>query len=163
MKKMMALLSAAVLFSCSQKGKEAGGNKLETEEANPAYKAAVIKTDIITLQTFEQIPMEMQGCNAIFVADTAYSLPQYVFASNQKNMAFIRLNNKLTELKLAKRTHVDKQTIRELYNAEGMEVEVKIAPAKKTGDNKWTHNGILIIRKDGQQEDINITGKLKCQ
>ena len=158
----MALLSLAVLFSCSQNGKEAEGHEIKSEDANPAYKAAVIETAVITLKTFEQIPMEMQGCNAVFVADTAYSLPQYVFASNRESMAFVRLNNKLTELRLVKRTNNDKQTINELYEGDGMEVEVKISPVKKTGNNEWTHKGILVIRKEGQQEDIDITGKVGC-
>ena len=157
----MALLSVVILFSCSEIGSETDENKLETEEANPAYEAAVIKTDEITLQTFEQLPMEMQGCNTLFVVDTSYSLPQYVFASNQKNMAFVRLNNKLTELKLVKRTNIDKRTVNELYAGEGMEAEIKITKDRNDKET-WNHKGVLIIRKEGQQEDISITGRIGC-
>ena len=157
----MALLSVVILFSCSEIGSETSENKLQTEEANPAYEVAVIKTDEITLQTFEQLPMEMQGCNTLFVVDTGYSLPQYVFASNQKNMAFVRLNNKLTELKLVKRTNIDKRTVNELYAGEGMEAEIKITKDRNDKET-WNHKGVLIIRKEGQQEDISITGRIGC-
>lgn len=161
MEKIVALLGFVVLFSCSQRNNK-NGNQLTTEDANPAYQAAVIKTDEITLQTFEQLPMEMQGCTVLFVSDTNYALPQYVFASNQKDMAFIRLNNKLTELKLVRRSSGEQESTTELYKAEGLELEINTRKNADAGEESWNKRGVLIIRKNGQQEKVQVTGRMGC-
>jgi hypothetical protein len=87
---------------------------------------------------------------------------EYYFVSNLKGVAFIKLNNRLMELKLVKQTNVDKYTVNELYINDEVEVDLKIQQLPEGTYANWDYNGVLIVRRGMEREVINISGKLGC-
>lgn len=156
------MLFSLFLLACSQNDKGTAKHVLKTEEANAAQSAPLVNPNGIGVQLFQNLPVEIKECNGLFVIDTAAAVRQYVFASDLKGKGFLMMDNKMVELKLIKQTNIDKKTMNELYTNEDLEVELKITLDKRLAEKVWNYNGVLVIKKEGREEAINITGKLGC-
>jgi hypothetical protein len=155
------ILFSLFLLSCSENNK---GSKdvLQNEEANTAENATLVNPNGIGIQLFKTLPPQIKQCSGLFVIDTAAAVKQYVFVNDLKGKAFLMMDDKLMELKLVKQTNIDKKTMNELYVSEDLEVELKITLDKNLGANAWNYNGVLVVKKEGREEAINVTGKLGC-
>ena len=160
---MRAFLAFLMVFfaSCSGNG-NSEKSSLNSLDSNTANNSLTVNQGEIIVQSFSQVPSIINNCSALFVLDTAVNTThQYVFVSNLKGIAFIKLNNRLMELKLIKQTNVDKYTVNELYGNDEVEVDLKIKQLE--GNNaEWNYNGVLIIRRGAKREAVAIAGKLGC-
>ena len=157
----LLILFSLFLLACSEDNK---GDKsvLKTEETNTAQNAALVNPNGVGIQFFENLPKDIKQCSGLFVIDTAAATKQYVFANDLKGKGFLMIDNKLIKLDLIKQTNINEKTMNELYVGEGLEVELKITQDKELGEKAWNYNGVLVVKKEGREEAINITGKLGC-
>ena len=153
-----------ILFTaCNSNDITSERNSLNSLDSNTANNTATINSDKIVVQGFTQIPSIINGCSGLFVTDTTNEKGrEYYFVSNLKGVAFIKLNNRLMELKLVKQTNVDKYTVNELYMNDEIEVDLKIKQLPEGTDANWNYNGVLIVSRGSDREVINISGKLGC-
>jgi hypothetical protein len=152
-----------VLFSACTNENNGETSSLSSLDSNTANNPLAINSDKILIQGFTQMPSIINNCSALFVKDTMGNGPkEYYFVSDLKGTAFIKLNNRLMELKLLKQTNVDKYTVNELYANEEVEVDLKIKQIKEETNTGWNYSGVLIIRRGTEREAINIAGKLGC-
>ena len=152
-----------VLFTaCSGTG-NSEKSSLNSLDSNTANNTLTVDSNEILIQRFSQVPSIINNCSGLFVLDTTVSaMHEYVFVTNLKGVAFIRLNNRLMELKLIKQTNVDKFTVNELYVNDEVEVELKIKQLEEDKNVEWNYNGVLIIKRDAKREAVAIAGKLGC-
>ena len=153
-----------VLFTaCTGNNSTGEKNSLSSIDSNTANNTVVIDTDQIIIQAFTQLPSIINNCSALFVNDTTREQNQeYYFVANLKGVAFIKLNNRLMELKLVKQTNIDKYTVNELYVNDEVEVDLKIKQLKEDSNAMWNYNGVLVVRRGSKSEAISIAGKLGC-
>ena len=153
-----------ILFTaCNSNDNTSEKSSLNSLDSNTANNTAPINADKIVVQGFTQIPSIINGCSGLFVTDTTHEeMREYYFVSNLKGVAFIKLNNRLMELKLVKQTNVDKYTVNELYMNDEIEVDLKIKQLPEGTDANWNYNGVLIVSRGSDREVINISGKLGC-
>jgi hypothetical protein len=157
-------VSLMVVFTACNSNVDPGEkSSLSSLDSNTANNTATINADKIMIQGFTQIPSIINGCSGLFVTDTINEKGrEYYFVSNLKGVAFIKLNNRLMELKLVKQTNVDKYTVNELYVNDEVEVDLKIKQLPEGADANWNYNGVLIVTRGSGREVINISGKLGC-
>ena len=156
------MLLAIVFIACTSKNGGEEKNSLSSIDSNTANNAASPTTDEILIQSFTQLPSIVKQCSALFVHDTSETaVPEYYFVSNLKGVAFIKINNRLMELKLVRQTNIDKYTVNELYLNEEVEVDLKITQVDEENAT-WNYQGVLVVERDGKKESINISGKLGC-
>jgi len=160
MRKILVVL--IVLFSACTQGNKGETSSLSSLDSNTANNSTTNNSDKILIQGFTQMPSIINNCSALFVIDTSENAKEYFFVSNLKGVAFIKLNNRLMELKLIKQTNVDKYTINELYVNDEIEVDLKIKQLKEAADTQWNYSGVLVVRRGSEREAINISGKLGC-
>src|SRR5215203_1876833 len=100
---MKALLMVLVIVftACSGNG-NSKKNSLNSLDSNAANNTLATSVSEILIQRFTQIPSIANNCTALFVTDTANAMQEYVFVTDLKGLAFIKLNNRLMELKLIK-------------------------------------------------------------
>ena len=153
-----------LLFTaCNSNDNSSEKSSLNSLDSNTANNTATINADKIVVQSFAQIPSIINGCSGLFVTDTINEKArEYYFVSNLKGVAFMKLNNRLMELKLVKQTNVDKYTINELYVNDEVEVDLKIKQLGEGTDANWDYNGVLIVTRGLDREAITIFGKLGC-
>ena len=153
-----------VLFTaCTGNNSTGEKNSLNSIDSNTANNALANNTDQILIQAFIQLPSVINNCSALFVNDTTREQNQeYYFVSNLKGVAFIKLNNRLMELKLVKQTNIDKYTVNELYVNDEVEVDLKIKQLKEDSNAAWNYSGVLVVRRGPKREAISIAGKLGC-
>lgn len=153
-----------ILFTaCTSNNGTGEKSSLSSIDSNTANNAPAINTHEILIQGFTQLPSIINNCSALFVNDSTRQVGQeYYFVSNLKGVAFIKLNNRLMELKLVKQTNIDKYTVNELYVNDEVEVDLKIKQLKEDANATWNYNGVLIVRRGQKREAISITGKLGC-
>ena len=157
-------VSLIVVFTaCNSNADPGEKSSLNSLDSNTANNTATNNSDKMVVQGFTQIPSIINGCSGLFVTDTTNEkVIEYYFVSNLKGVAFIKLNNRLMELKLVKQTNVDKYTVNELYMNDEIEVDLKIKQLPDGTDANWDYNGVLIVRRGQDREVINISGKLGC-
>ena len=138
------------LFACQQSGNKQEQNTLTAVDSNAASNVVLNESEGIVLQTFSQIPIAVKACSGLFISDTATEFSNnYIIATNLKGTAFIKLNNRLLEMKLIRQTNIDSTTIYELYSNEEIEVDLKMKHMNRLEEeNKY--NGVLIIRRNGK-------------
>ena len=156
------LVVLVFLFTaCTNKNGET--SRLSSIDSNAANNTLRIETDKILIQGFTQMPSIINNCSALFVNDTTNEgANEYYFVTDLKGTAFIKLNNRLMELKLVMQTNVDKYTVNELYANDEVEVDLKIKQLKEKNDSQWNYSGVLIVRRGSEREAINISGKIGC-
>ncbi len=138
-------------------------SSLSSIDSNTANNTLSINLDKILIQSFKQLPSIINNCSAVFVTDTASAQSQgYYFVSNLKGIAFVKINDRLMELRLVKQTNTDKYTVNELYVNDEIEVELKIRQLGDGMDAEWNYQGVLIVTRGTDKEVINISGKLGC-
>ena len=161
MQRIFAFL-AVFFIACTSDNGASEKSRLSSIDSNTANNSPSVNTDHIIIQGFTQLPSIINSCSAVFVNDTANGHQEYFFVSNLKGVAFIKLNNRLMELKLIKQTNFDKYTVNELYVNEEIEVDLKIRQLEEGTENPWNYEGVLIVKRGNMREAINISGKLGC-
>lgn len=157
------LVFLTVLFAACSGNGNSEKNSLNSLDSNTANNTSATTTNEIIIQSFTQIPFIVTNCSGLFVKDTAANAShEYAFVTDLKGMGFIKINNRLMELKLIKQTNTDKYTVNELYVNEEVEVDLKIKQLKKDDNTEWNYNGVLIIKRGAKREAIAIAGKLSC-
>jgi len=151
-----------VLFTACSGNGNSEKSSLNSLDSNTANSSLSVNSNEILIQSFSQIPSIINNCSGLFVLDTVNAMQEYVFVTNLKGVAFVRLNNRLMELKLIKQTNVDKFTVNELYVNDEVEVELKIKQLEEDKDAEWTYNGVLVIKRGAKREAVAIAGKLGC-
>lgn len=154
-------VALVVLFSACNNNGNVAKNSLNSLDSNTANNTLAINTDAIIIQPFTQLPSIINNCSALFATDTGNAGNEYVFVANLKGLAFIKLNNRLMELRLVKQTNIDKYTVNELYVNDEIEVDLKIKQLKQENTG-WNYNGVLIVRRGSKREVVSISGKLGC-
>jgi len=156
-----AITAWLIFASCASK--DGRGNTLHTLDSNAAIQPSSPNLDDIVVQTFTKTPRNIEGCRGLFVKrEDSLTMQPYVFVSNLKGISFIRLNERLMELRLIKQANTDSLTVNELYANEEAEVELRIKQIQTYSDDVWDYEGVLIIRKKSKRKVIQIWGKLGC-
>jgi hypothetical protein len=160
MKRFLVIVSV-FLCACSG-GNDAGKtNTLSSVDSNSANTSSAASDEIL-VQSFNQLPSFINNCSALFVKDSN-AVDQYVFATDLKGTAFIKLNDRFMELKLVKQTNVDKYTVNELYINDEVEVDLKIKQLTEgNARDSWNYSGVLIVRRGNKRVVTDISGKLGC-
>ncbi len=157
------LMILIVLFAACSGNGNSEKSSLNSLDSNTANNTSANSANEILVQGFTQIPSISNNCSGLFVIDTAANaIEEYVFVTNLKGMAFIKINNRLMELKLIKQTNADKYTVNELYVNDEVEVDLKIKQLEEDKNTEWNYNGVLIIKRGAKREAIAIAGKLGC-
>jgi hypothetical protein len=160
MKRFLVIL-AVFLCACSGQSDTGKTNKLNSVDSNAANTSSAT-TDEILVQSFSQLPSIITNCSALFVKDSN-AVDQYVFATDLKGTAFIKLNGRFMELKLVKQTNIDKYTVNELYVNDEVEIDLKIKQlAEDNVPDKWNYSGVLVVRRGAKRGVVNVSGKLGC-
>lgn len=154
----------ALLFvACNGKNSAEETSNLKSIDSNTANNPLPVHTERILIQSFNQLPSIINNCSAVFVADTsAEQSRNYYFVSNLKGVAFIKINNRLMELRLVKQTNIDKFTVNELYVNDEVEVDLKVREMDVPMNAEWNYKGVLVVKRGEEREVINISGKLGC-
>jgi len=154
---------AVVFNACTGNNSTAETNNLNSLDSNTANNTSVPDTEEVLIQSFTQVPSIINNCSALFVTDSNSATPEYVFVTDLKGTAFIKLNNRLMELRLIKQTNVDKYTVNELYVNDEVEIDLKIKQLKEqAATGEWNYNGVLVVRRGGKRAVTSISGKLGC-
>jgi hypothetical protein len=160
MKRFLVIL-VVFLSACSGGNDTGKTNTLNSVDSNAANTPAA-STDEILIQSFSQLPSIINNCSALFVQDSN-ATRQFIFVTDLKGIAFIKLNDRFMELKLVKQTNIDKYTVNELYVNDEVEVDLKI---KQLSENNltegWNYSGVLVVRRGGKRAVTDISGKLGC-
>jgi hypothetical protein len=160
MKRFLVIL-AVVLCACSgqtDSGKTDTLSSIDSNAANTSSQA----TDEVFIQSFNQLPSIINSCRALFVKDST-AVDQYVFATDLKGTAFIKLNDRFMELKLVRQTNVDKYTVNELYVNDEVEVDLKIKQlTDESVPDSWNYSGVLVVRRAGKRAVVEIAGRVGC-
>ena len=153
----------AIIFSSCTGNNTGETNSLRSLDSNTANNTPLVNTDEVLIQSFTQVPSIINNCSALFVIDSNDATENYVFVTDLKGTAFIKLNNRLMELKLVKQTNVDKYTVNELYVNDEVEIDLKIKQLKEQAENgEWNYNGVLVVRRGNKRAVTGISGKLGC-
>jgi hypothetical protein len=160
MKRFLAVLAVCVC-ACSGGNDTGKTNTLSNIDSNAASTSSAA-TDEIVIESFNQLPSIISNCRALFVRDSN-AAEHYVFATDLKGTAFIKLNDRFMELKLVRQTNVDKYTVNELYANDEVEVDLKIKQlTDDTSPDSWNYSGVLVVRRNGKRAVTDISGKLGC-
>lgn len=155
-------ICASVIFaSCARN--DGRGNTLTSLDSNAAIKPSAHVLDDIVLQSFMKTPRVIEGCRGIFVrSEDSLAMEPYVFVSNLKGIAFIKINERLMEVRLVRQTNTDRSTVNELYTNEELEIELRIKQNQVYGEDTWDYKGVLIIRNKAKRQAVQVQGKLGC-
>jgi hypothetical protein len=156
------LVALVVLLSACNNTSTDAKSSLSSLDSNTANNTLAVNTDEIIIQPFTQLPSIINNCSALFSMDSGNLNNQYVFVSNLKGIAFIKLNNRLMELRLVKQTNIDKFTVNELYVNDEIEVDLKIKQLGEKNNIGLNYTGVLIVNRGGKREALSISGKLGC-
>jgi hypothetical protein len=160
MKRFFVILTV-FLCACSGQNDTGKTDTLSSIDSNAANTSSTAQDEIF-IQSFNQLPSMINNCSALFVQDSN-ATDQYVFATDLKGTAFIKLNGRFMELKLVRQTNIDKYTVNELYVNDEVEVDLKIKQlADNSIPNSWNYSGVLVVRRDGKRAVTDISGKLGC-
>ena len=161
MRSIIVVLSLMML-SCHQTSNRSV-QKITTLDSNAATNVVLNEGEGIVLQTFSKVPISISGCSGLFVPDTASQTSiNYLIATDLKGTAFLKLNNRLLELKLIRQTNIDSTTIYELYTSDEVEVDLKMKQSNKAEDAVWNYNGVMILRREGKNYAVPVRGKVGC-
>ena len=160
MKRFLVILTV-FLCACSGQNDTGKTDTLSSIDSNAANISSSAQDEIF-IQSFNQLPSIISNCRALFVKDSN-AADQYVFATDLKGTAFIKLNGRFMELKLVRQTNVDKYTVNELYVNDEVEVDLKIKQlAENNVPDSWNYSGVLVVRRAGKRTATEISGKLGC-
>src|SRR5688500_4413357 len=98
------LMVLMVLFTaCSGNNSDNKKSSLNSLDSNTANNTSTINSNEMIVQSFIKEPSIINNCSALFVLDTTVTASQeYDVDTNVKGVEFIKLNNRLMELKLIK-------------------------------------------------------------
>jgi hypothetical protein len=155
-------ISALLVYSSCARNK-GNGNTLSTLDSNAANKAPSALSDDIAVGTFIKTPREIEGCRGIFVrSEDSLAMEPYVFVSNLKGLAFVRINERSMEVRLVRQTNADPISINELYANEEVEIELRIKQNQNYGAEVWDYKGVLIVRQKAIRKVVQVSGKVGC-
>jgi hypothetical protein len=152
---------AGFFASCARN--KGNSNTLGTLDSNAANKPPSGLSDDIIVDTFTKTPGNIEGCRGIFVRnEDSLAIEPYVFVSNLKGLAFIRINERSMEVRLVRQTNTDRISINELYANEEVEIGLRIKQNQDHGAEVWDYKGVLIVRKKAFRKVVQVSGKVGC-
>lgn len=155
-------LSIILLASCETKNK----NVVKHNDSNTT---PVENSKHLLLNTFKNIPKEIDGCSCLFSeTDQKFKKREYLFAAGFDSTAYIVINEKLSKFKLitsgrepntfGDHDHVD------IYQNDQFKLTVDIKYKRSSGDEVWQNEGIIILEsKDGElKTTTKFVGECGC-
>jgi hypothetical protein len=128
----------------------------------------------IILDSFTDIPDEIQGCSCFYSESEEQNLmDEYFFVAGFDSTAFISIDNKLLKLKLVstgrERHSFGDYDHTDVYKTDNYLITLDIKYLRREGneedeeDEGWWNNGTITIqRKDGLKETIKFFGGCGC-
>lgn len=146
MKKFLtSVCSSLILISCAKE-------KAETQ-----------KPETFTVNTFTDLPQEIDGCSCTFSEDSAsYAKEKYIYANNFAKTSFIKVNGKM--IRLTETEHANPNSVTKYKSiGDGYEVEIK-AKVFRTVDLEYNEmKGTMTIKsKKGKTLTKTIYGVCGC-
>jgi hypothetical protein len=86
---------------------------------------------------------------------------EYIFVTNLRGIAFIKVDGHLISLKRTKKTPSD-DSIEETYHGDGFTVQVKAKQKQTSGDEEWYHYGKPQVSKKGKSIVKKVRGDVGC-
>ena len=147
MKKLLTLVCSSLIFiSCAKE------------------KAEAQKPETFTVNTFTDLPPEIDGCSCTFSEDSvSYAKEKYIYANNFAATSFIKINGKLIELTETEHSNPDSLTTVSKSTGGGYKVEIK-AKVFRTVDLEYNEmKGTMAIKsKKGKTVTKTIYGGCGC-
>ncbi|MBS1979279.1 MAG: hypothetical protein JST46_18055 [Bacteroidetes bacterium] len=165
--KIHGLLILIFLWSCGQKTPKQESPLTDSVTADKAVNNESPKTKII-LDSFTNIPDEIQGCSCFYSeSEDKHLKNEYFFVAGFDSTAFISIDNKLLKLKLVS-TGREPNTFgdndhTDIYKTDDYQITLDIKYLKQEGDEGWLNTGTITIQsKDGLKEIIKFYGGCGC-
>jgi hypothetical protein len=160
----LALLTLTLL-SC-------GGEKQQPSVALPVPEPEkVIEDNTLFISTFDTIPDEISGCGCSFASDSlAYKLNHLLFADDIGEIAYMKINGKITRLTQSKDATeenvsiaTDSTATHAVYKGNGIEVILDSRKGRDIDYEVWEETGTITVKQDdGQTITKSIYGACGC-
>ncbi len=121
------------------------------------------KSETFTVNTFTDLPPEIDGCSCIFSEDSlSYAKEKYIYANDFAKTSFIKVNGKM--IRLTETEHANQNSVTKSKSiGDGYEVEIK-AKVFRTTDLEYNEmEGTMTIKsKKGKTLTKTIYGVCGC-
>jgi hypothetical protein len=141
MKSIYILLCVSLLLTAC------GKDKSETQETKTS-----VKTEIFTVDTFTDLPAQIDGCSCTFSEDSvSYAENKYIYADDFVKTSFIKIDGKLIELTETEHSDPDSLTIVSKSTGGGYKVEIRATIIHTTDLEYNEMKGTITIRNAKQK------------
>jgi hypothetical protein len=173
---LIFVLSQIIFCSCGQKTAKLESQTTDSSSITQTIDSLSVSQQTseestkqkIILDSFTDIPEEIQGCSCFYSESEEKNLKnEYFFVAGFDSAAFISIDNKLLKLTLVSTgrerhsfgdyDHVD------VYKSDNFNVTLDIKYLKQEGDEGWSNTGTITVEsKDGLKEIIKFVGGCGC-
>jgi len=173
---LIFVLGQIIFLSCGQKTAKLEGQTTDSLGIIQIIDSLSLSQQIneesttqkIILDSFTDIPVEIQGCSCFYSESEEKNLKnEYFFVAGFDSAAFISIGSKLLKLTLVTSgrephsfgdyDHVD------VYKSDNYNVTLDIKYLKQEGDEGWSNTGTITVEsKDGRKEVIKFVGGCGC-
>lgn len=122
------------------------------------------KQETITIESFTDLPKEIDGCSCLFSEDSvSYARGQYIYANDFAKTSFMKIDGKLVRLTETEHSNPDSLTIVSKNTGGGYKIEIR-AKIIHTTDLEYNEmKGFIIVKSsNGQTVTKTIYGGCGC-
>ncbi len=145
------LIVSILLVSCT------GRVKKNSNKSNK-YEIENLKSDSICLETFSELPDEIDGCACLFfLSENDKDANEYICVNNFANLAFMKLKGRILSLELIK--YEDN-----VYMYQGEEFILRIeVTGKVSAEYESSYiEGVIIVSHKGNIKRVKFIGTCSC-
>lgn len=127
-------------------------------------KLEEIKSEKLTIDSFNDLPEEIDGCSCLFSSDSAaFNKDKYIYANDFTTTSFMKINGKLVKLTEIEHKDIDSTTVLSTSTGDGFKVEIKAKDKKQIDYELSSKTGtITITDKSGQKITKHFYGECGC-
>jgi hypothetical protein len=161
MRNITFCLITLLALSCSSN--DSNSNKRNEQlKPNPVVAVATLAKDTIDfeLQTFGDIPSEIDGCGCyFFLSKKEEADKKYLFANDFASVAFVSINGKIKKFNLAE--HKEGSDIY-LYHSDKFVLKIEISKRTSKGEETSIVEGVLTLSVGDKVIRKNFVGSCGC-
>lgn len=147
-----------LVLSCSNNNSNSS-NQDNQSKSSPI--AVPLKDSIdFSLQTFETIPNEIDGCACLFyLSKKDEANKKYLFANDFASVAFVSINGKIKKFNL--KQHKEGSDMY-LYHSDNFDLKIEISKRANGGDETSSVEGVLTLSSGTKVIKKNFVGSCGC-
>ena len=159
MKNITLCLTVLLVLSCSSN--DSNSNNRNSQPKPTSVAAPPIKDSIdFSLQTFETIPNEIDGCACFFYLSKKDEVSKkYLFANDFASVAFVSINGKIKKFNL--KQHKEGSDVY-LYHSDNFDLKIEISKRASGGEETSSVEGVLTLSSGTKVIKKNFVGSCGC-